>query len=112
MNSQSTTPTNTTITLPRARTFDSISLAVIADVEWGGVIDCPASIVVTNAATSNASAAVLASKGTTLARRDPWIGCKPNALNTLSFDVGAVTMEHIKVTLGNKLHYAVALSEI
>ncbi|KAK8256672.1 Six-hairpin glycosidase-like protein [Phyllosticta capitalensis] len=112
-NNQSTTPFNTlTITLPRARALESISLAVYADVDkkpgslpGGGLIACPARVIVEDAR----SGAVLAERGSDA---DPWPDCVPNALNTIAFDAGNATTDSLTITLWNQLHYAVALSEV
>ncbi|KUJ12643.1 uncharacterized protein LY89DRAFT_673592 [Mollisia scopiformis] len=112
-NNQSTTPFNTmSITLPRARKFDSVSLGIYADTDRGGVIACPSAIYVYDRS------------GTLLTHRDPWNGCVPNALNTVL--LGNVTSSNtsttatgieietdfLSITLVNEIHYAVAVSEI
>lgn len=115
-NNQSTTPFNTiSINLPRARKFDSVSLAIFADIDRGGVIACPSALMVHDR------------NGNLLASRNPWDGCVPNALNTVLFgssnssNTGNGTMpatgievetDFISIALVNQLHYAVALSEI
>lgn len=115
-NNQSTTPFNTiAITLPRARTFNSVSLAIFADTDRGGAIACPTAILVHDG------------NGTLLASRNPWDGCVPNALNTVSFDnsnsanadnsttppTGTnIETDSLSITLVNQLHYAVAVGEI
>lgn len=115
-NNQSTTPTDTlNITFPRPRTFNSISLAVLSDIEQGGVIACPEAIRISDGNT-----------GAVYASRNPWTACKPNALNTILFDApsadpknattaatgASVTTDFIQVTLMNQIYYAVALSEV
>ncbi|KAK7542863.1 Six-hairpin glycosidase-like protein [Phyllosticta citribraziliensis] len=114
-NNQSTTPFNTlTVTLPRARSLPSISLAVYADankkggLRGGGVMACPARVVVKDAR----SGAVLAERGDADGGDGSWPACIPNALNTIAFDAGATTTDLLTVTLWNQLHYAVALSEV
>lgn len=114
-NNQSTTPFNSVfLTLPRARTFNGVSLAIMEDVERGGVVACPSAITVSLA------------DGTVVAERDPWTGCEGNALNTVLFDKPTVdpsnvttastgydvTADYLQITLWNQLHYAVAVSEI
>lgn len=100
-NNQSTTPFNTlNITLPRARNMSSISLAVRDDTKAGGVIACPAAVQVTDRG------------GTKLLSRAPWTDCQPNALNTLTFDVGESTSDFLSITLTNQLYLSVSLTEI
>jgi len=97
---QTSAPVNKlTVTLPRPRTFGSISLAVFDDSARGGVIRCPDSIRISN------------HDGSVLALREPW-KCIPNALNTIVFDNGNVTTHSIVVMLSNPVYYAVGLSEI
>ena len=115
-NNQSTTPFNTiNVTFPRPRTFSSVSLGIWADNMRGGVISCPQAIRISNVADK-----------TVLAERNPWTGCIPNALNTISFDApsanplnsttpaanASVTTDHIQIQLMNKIYNAVAVSEI
>lgn len=114
------------ITLPRARNFSSISLAIYDDSAKGGVVKCPAAISITT------------NGGTVLAERNPWTGCVPNALNTIVFDAagasndsagtiapgssyanqtgsGAGTMvetDNLHIVLSNQRMFAVAISEI
>lgn len=92
----------------------SISLAILADREQGGVVDCPDGIKVTD------------SKGRTVAFKKPWNDCVPNALNTIFFahptSVSANTTtpesgfeietDFLQVTLSDKLRYTTAVSEI
>ncbi|CZR59962.1 uncharacterized protein PAC_09857 [Phialocephala subalpina] len=115
-NNQSTTPFNTiSINLPRARKFDSVSLAIFADTDRGGVIACPSAIMIHDR------------NGTLLASRNPWDGCVPNALNTVLFgnsnasSMGnsttpqtgiEVETDFLSITLVNQIHYAVAVSEV
>ncbi|KAK7607128.1 Six-hairpin glycosidase-like protein [Phyllosticta paracitricarpa] len=112
-NNQSTTPFNTlTVTLPRPRKLSSISLAIYADVDkkgglaGGGVIACPARVIVKDARSN----AVLAERGGGGVAE--WSTCVPNALNTIAFDAGASSTDSLTVTLWNRVHYAVALSEV
>lgn len=100
-NNQSTTPYNTIgITLPRARTFDSISLAILDDTAAGGVLACPYSIQISN------------NNRTTVASRSPWTTCIANGLNTISFDKGSTTTDFLNITFFSAVHQAVAISEI
>lgn len=87
------------ITLPRPRTFSSLSLAILNDAARGGNLDCPAAIKITDATTN-----------TTLAYLDPWTDCTPNALNTIA--LLASTTASLTLTLLNKLNSAVAISEL
>lgn len=115
-NNQSTTPFDTiNVTFPRPRTFNSVSLGIWADNMRGGVISCPQAIRIGNFADN-----------TVLAERNPWTGCVPNALNTISFDApsanpqnsttpatGAnITTDFIQIQLMNQIYNAVAVSEI
>lgn len=116
-NNQSTVPYSTiNITLPRARKLRSLSLAVLADVERGGVVDCPDGIRVTDGNT-----------GQVLAFQRPWTDCARNALNTVFFappgaggarneTTSGVGYEHetdfLQVLLSDKLLYTTAISEI
>lgn len=121
-NNQSEVPYSTiTITLPRARRMASISLAIFADVDRGGVVDCPEGIQVTDGTT-----------GDVVAFERPWTGCVPNALNTVFFsDLGrsnssssnttvvsdastgyVVETDNLLVTLSDKLRYTTAVGEI
>ena len=114
-NNQSEVPYSTiNITLPRPRRMHSISLAIMADVERGGVVDCPAGIKVTD------------SKGQIVAFKKPWHDCVPNALNTIPFadpkNIMAntttpnanyeVETDFLQVTLSDKLRYTTAVTEI
>lgn len=96
-------------------------MAIFADVDRGGVADCPAGVKVVDGNT-----------GTVVAYENPWSGCVPNALNTLSFsDVVAgnstsddssssgsedgsfsVETDYLQVTLSDKLGYTTAVTEI
>lgn len=114
---QSWIPYNTiTVTLPRARALTSISLAVFADTDRSGVIDCPAGIRITTL------------NGSVLAERRPWDSCVPNALNTINFDSPAyygdagnlttpatgaeIVTDTLLITMSDKQGLSVALSEI
>lgn len=112
---QSEVPYSTiNITLPRARNISSISLAILSDVDTGGVVDCPAGIRVTD------------SKGHLVAERNPWTDCLPNGLNTVAFAPAeatsdntttpatntAVETDFLQVILSDKQGLAVAVSEI
>jgi len=97
---QTSAPVNKlTITLPRPRTFGSVSLAVFDDSDRGGVIRCPNAI------------KILSHDNNILAFREPF-NCIPNALNTIVFDGGEVTTHSIVVILSNAVYYAVGLAEI
>lgn len=113
---QSTVPYSTlNITLPRSRQVHSISLALLADVERGGVVDCPAGIRVVDGRS-----------GKTVAFKDPWDDCIPNALNTVPFSNPAkvpantttpdadytIETDWLQVTLSDKLRYTTAVSEV
>lgn len=116
-NNQSEVPYSTiNLTLPRARRASSLSLAVFADVDRGGVVDCPDGIRVADGRT-----------GAVLAFENPWTDCVPNALNTVFFsnpnNVSAESpsssmgtfyaeTDFFQVTLSDKLRYTTALSEI
>lgn len=100
-NNQSTTPYNTiSLTLPRSRTFDSISLAVLDDTSSGGVITCPYAIQITD------------QNNVILASQSPWTSCMGNTLNTISFDNGSTTTDFLNITVFSAIYYAVAISEI
>lgn len=115
------------VTLPRTRTFSSMSLAVYADVDEGNpedpaaigrIIDCPGGIQIKDANTN-----------LVVAERNPWTDCKRNALNTIVFSrpfanpssmttpVNGTTGENVKtnrltVTVMNKRYRASAFSEL
>ncbi|KAK5171898.1 uncharacterized protein LTR77_003535 [Saxophila tyrrhenica] len=113
---QSTVPySSINITLPRPRKMRSLSLAIFADRERGGVVDCPDGIKVTD------------SRNRVVVFEKPWRDCVPNALNTVLFaDPATVTAankstpesgfeietDFLQVTLSDKLHYTTAVSEI
>lgn len=115
-NNQSEFPYSTiSITLPRAREMHSISLAIFVDVDRGGVVDCPQGIKVVDG------------NGDTVAMKNPWNDCVPNALNTLPFapptpnasdntttpsDNTSVTTDFLQVIISDKLRYTTAISEI
>lgn len=114
-NNQSETPYNNVyLHLPRTRTFNSVSLGIMEDIERGGVIACPSAITVT------------LEDGTIVAERDPWTDCMPNALNTVLFDNPTmdpanvttpasgydISTNFLQITLWDQIHYAVAVSEI
>jgi hypothetical protein len=114
-NNQSETPYSTiSVTLPRPREINSVSLAVYDDTSRGGVIACPQAVLVRDR------------NGTALASRNPWTDCTPNALNTILFSAasndssnattlatGASTeTDFLSITLVNALYYSVALTEI
>ncbi|EMC94647.1 hypothetical protein BAUCODRAFT_158207 [Baudoinia panamericana UAMH 10762] len=116
-NNQSEVPYSTlTLTLPRPRRIHSVSLAIFADVERGGVVDCPAGIRVVDGRTNN-----------TVAFKDPWDDCVPNALNTIPFAAPTanytdnvttpdadyvIETDTLFVTLSDKLRYTTAISEV
>lgn len=114
-NNQSQIPYSTiNITLPRERRMSSISLAILADRDRGGVVDCPDGIRVTD------------HKGRTVAYKKPWSDCVPNALNTVFFadpvgisantttpdDGFEIETDFLQVTLSDELRYTTAVSEI
>lgn len=92
----------------------SISLAIFADVERGGVVDCPDGIKVTDG------------RGRVLVFEKPWRACVPNALNTVLFanpdtlkaNVSVtgtgyeIESDFLQVTLSDKLRLTTAVSEI
>jgi hypothetical protein len=92
----------------------SISLAIMADVDRGGVVDCPGGIKVT------------AGKGKVIAFENPWSDCVPNALNTVLFaDPATITAnssttgngyevesDFLQVTLSDKHRLTTAVTEI
>ena len=98
---QSATPfTYLNYTLPRPRSFSSISLAMLKDTDQGGVIDCPESMIIYNTRT-----------GAVLADRTPWTSCTPNALNTIDFDTGVVTTDEVALLFTAKQYLTLAISE-
>jgi hypothetical protein len=114
-NNQSETPFNTiSVTLPRPRQMNSISLAIYDDTARGGVIACPHGIIIHDR------------NGSVLASRNPWTSCTPNALNTILFNSDTtnntntttassdltVETDYLSITLLNALYYSVAVSEI
>ena len=100
-NNQSTTPYNTiSITLPRARTFESISLAIIDDTASGGVLACPYAIQIKDR------------NNVTIVSRTPWTSCTGNTLNTINFDNGSTTTDFLNVTVFSSIYRAIGISEI
>ena len=115
-NNQSEVPYSTiNITLPRARKIHSISLAIFVDAGRGGVVDCPEGIKVVDGT------------GNTVAYKDPWNDCVPNALNTVPFAAPTgnnsinvttpdsdytVETDFLQVVISDKLRYTTAVSEI
>ena len=100
-NNQSSMPWDVlTITLPRARTFSSLSLATIDDSASGGVLTCPAAI------------EILDTDNNTLATHNPWTECQNNALNTVTFTNGSVTTSGLQVRVLSQIYKAVAISEM
>ena len=99
---QTTSPPYNTIsiTLPRARTFNSISLAILDDSASGGVLACPYAIKIQDR------------NNVTLASRSPWTSCTANILNTISFDNGSTTTDFLNVTVFSAIYHAVGISEI
>lgn len=96
------------VSLPRPRSFDSLSIAIFsdasgdtsADIAAGNVIDCPDAIYVLDKHT-----------GEVVASRDTWDSCERNALNTVKF-AKHVTTDALTIRLRDKRHYATAVSEI
>lgn len=95
--------------------MQSISLAIFADVERDGVIDCPAGIRVTTG------------EGDVVASRGNWTDCVPNALNTIPFappssngssnvttpdDDYTAETDFLQLVVSDKLQYATAITEI
>ncbi|KAK5136227.1 hypothetical protein LTR08_003834 [Meristemomyces frigidus] len=114
-NNQSQVPYSTiAITLPRARKIHSISLAIFVDTERGGVAACPQGIRVVDGRTNE-----------TVALRNPWAECVPNALNTIAFvppttlntttaDGSDYTVETdlLQVVISDQLRLTTAVSEM
>ncbi|KAI9651819.1 MAG: hypothetical protein M1831_007569 [Alyxoria varia] len=100
-NQSSDPSTSVYLTLPRPHTFSSLSLAVISDQAQNGLLDCPESIIIKNNRTSS-----------TLASRNPWTSCEPNALNTIAFDDGQVTTDALTITFLQKRSLSYAISEL
>jgi hypothetical protein len=113
-NNQSESPfTTLSITLPRPRQINSVSLAIYEDTNRGGVIACPQAIRIADG------------NGTVLAERNPW-ACIPNALNTVLFDAAAQDVQNattpatgawtqtdkLSITLTDALYYSIAIPEI
>ncbi|KAK4900274.1 hypothetical protein LTR27_002498 [Elasticomyces elasticus] len=115
-NNQSRIPYSTiNVTLARPRKIHSVSLAVLVDTERGGVSACPEGIKVVDG------------NGDTVAFKNPWTDCVPNALNTVPFatptpdDSSNVTTpnqdytvetDFLQIVLSDKLEYTTAVSEI
>jgi hypothetical protein len=100
-NNQSTTPYNTiSITFPRARTFDSISLAILDDTASGGVLACPYAIQIKDR------------NDVTIASRSPWTSCTGNTLNTISLDNGSTSTDFLNTTVFSAIYHAIGISEI
>jgi hypothetical protein len=103
------------ITLPQPRQLHSISLAIFVDIDRGGVVDCPQGIKVVDGSNQ------------TVAFKNPWTDCVPNALSTVPFaapsgnnsdnattpdDNYVVETDYLEVTLSDKLRYTTAVTEI
>ena len=108
-------------TLPRARTFGSVTIAVYEDASRNGAIARPESVYVYVSNTTNSSVSTDSPSNafeTLVVQRTPWSTCLGNARNTLTFDAnattssGSVTADTISLYLVNALHYAVAIVEV
>ncbi|KAK3631978.1 hypothetical protein LTR56_016571 [Elasticomyces elasticus] len=115
-NNQSRIPYSTiNVTLARPRKIHTVSLAVLVDTERGGVSACPEGIKIVDG------------KGDTVAFKNPWTDCVPNALNTVPFatptpdDSSNVTTpnqdytvetDFLQIILSDKLEYTTSVSEI
>ncbi|KAI7589905.1 hypothetical protein KC346_g16691, partial [Hortaea werneckii] len=123
-NNQSFSPYSTLdLRFARPRRIHSLSLAVFADSDRGGVVACPEGLRIADGKTNQ-----------TVAFRQPWADCVPNALNTIFFsdparsegpntttmtaddddEEEAYTLEtdHLQLTLSDRLQYTTAISEI
>ncbi|KAI7342929.1 hypothetical protein KC336_g23116, partial [Hortaea werneckii] len=119
-NNQSFSPYSTLdLRFARPRKIHSLSLAVFADSDRGGVVACPEGLRIADGRDNR-----------TVAFQHPWTDCVPNALNTIFFsdparsegpntttmgDVDeAYTLEtdQLQVTLSDRLRYTTAISEI
>ncbi|KAI7089038.1 hypothetical protein KC356_g2729 [Hortaea werneckii] len=119
-NNQSFSPYSTLdLRFARPRKINSLSLAVFADSDRGGVVACPEGLRIADGRDNR-----------TVAFRHPWTECVPNALNTIFFSDPArsegpntTTMgdvdesytletDHLQVTLSDRLRYTTAISEI
>lgn len=99
-------------TLPRARTFDSVTIAVYEDASRNGSIACPDGVYVYVSNSTNSSVSTDSSGGDTLVlQQTPWSTCLGNSRNTLSFN-DSVTADTLSLYLVNALHYAVAIAEV
>ncbi|KAI7504244.1 hypothetical protein KC367_g1145 [Hortaea werneckii] len=119
-NNQSFSPYSTIdLRLARPRKIHSLSLAVFADSDRGGVVACPEGLRITDGRDNR-----------TVAFQHPWTDCVPNALNTIFFSDPArsegpntttpgdvdesytLETDHLQVTLSDRLRYTTAISEI
>ncbi|KAK5216843.1 hypothetical protein LTR72_010213 [Exophiala xenobiotica] len=104
-------------TLPRARNFSSVTIAVYDDSQRGGALACPAGLYVyvsnTTATAGNGlnTSTKASSQDRLVAQRTPWSSCQPNARNTISFNA-SVTADTLSLYLVNAIHYAVGIVEV
>lgn len=116
-NNQSRTPADwLNFTLPRARPFDSVTLAVFDDSGRNGSIACPSGIqiyasnITVNQGQQNTTMPV--TPPVLVAERKPWTTCTGNARNTISFDNGTITANTISMFIYNAIHYSLAMCEV
>ena len=87
------------ITFARPRTFSSVTLAIYADREYGGLVDCPSAV------------EVYTDHGIVANVSDFGEHCLPNDRNTISFDK-EVTSLSLSVNMFIKRGYAVGFAEL
>jgi hypothetical protein len=99
-------------TLPRARTFSAVTIAVYGDSDRNGAIACPeavriyaSNITLTERAWNSSTNPVM------IAQRNPWASCQANARNTVSLN-STVTANTISLYFMDAIHYSVAIVEV
>lgn len=99
-------------TLPRARTFSSVTIAVYEDASRNGSTACPDGIYVYVSNNTNSSVSTDSSGGDTLVvQQTPWSSCLGNSRNILTFNASVIA-DTVSLYLVNALHYAVAVAEV
>ena len=103
-------------TLPHARNFSSVTIAVYDDSPRNGAIACPDGlyVYVSNTTTTGSglnTSTNSAEEDSLVAQRTPWTTCQENARNTIAFNA-SVTADTLSLYLVNAIHYAVGIVEV
>ena len=99
-------------TLPRARTFSAVTIAVYDDSDRNGAIACPEAVRVYASNITVIEGSLNSSTNPTMvAERSPWSSCIGNARNTINLD-GEITANTISLYFMDAIHYSVAIAEV